>query len=72
MTVSEIIEKLKELPPTDRLIVKAFLDENLVGERSGALFDDFTLLGSDDGCDISYAEAAQAEVVAETSNSAQL
>ena len=63
MSASEIIEKLKVLPTEQKKAVKAFLDEVLT-DKQRDLFDDFTLLGSDaESADVTFAEAAQGEVV---------
>ena len=55
------------------MTVHKIINENLVGEPSLRLYDDFTLLGCDvEACDVSYAEVAQTEVVTAASNPTQL
>jgi hypothetical protein len=64
MSAIEIIEQLKILPLEDKKTVRAYLEGTLTREESQRLYDDFTVLGNDTaGCDVSYAEAAQAEVI---------
>jgi len=62
MSATEIIEQIKTLPAEERKNVYQFLSRDLGGENS--LYDDFSVLGDDaQGSDVSFAQAAQAEVV---------
>jgi hypothetical protein len=62
MSATDIIEQLKALPPGERKTVLGYLTRDSAGEAS--LYDEFTILGNDtEGSDVSYAAAAQAEIV---------
>jgi len=62
MSASEIIEQIKALRVEERRSVYQFLSKDLGAEAS--LYDEFSLLGDDaKGSDVTYAEAAQAEVI---------
>ena len=62
MSAAEIIEKIKALPAEERRSVYQFVSRDLGVESS--LYDEFSLVGADaEGRDVTYAEAAQAEVI---------
>jgi hypothetical protein len=62
MSATEIIQQIKTMPVQERRTVFQFLKEDL--RRESSLYDEFTVLGKDpDAADMSYAAAAQTEVV---------
>jgi hypothetical protein len=62
MSAIEIIEQIKSLPPQERRTVLSYFTEEAGADTS--LYDEFSLLGSDaQGSDVSYADAAQTEVI---------
>ncbi len=64
MSTDHLIEQIKVLPREAKWTVFQFLSREFVRPSDSSLFDEFSLIGSDiEGADISFAQAAQAEMV---------